>query len=93
MHHKGDAANPNVRSRYIAKDIAYWKDDAMLAATPPLEGLRILLSDFATGGRACVRGRRSGAREALVVDFGKAHLRAFVNEDVYGALPPEVAEP
>ena len=33
-HNKGDAQNPNVRSRWVAKDIAKWRDDAMFAATP-----------------------------------------------------------
>eukprot|EP00969_Alexandrium_andersonii_P330917 14626690-Alexandrium_andersonii.AAC.1 len=32
---KGDAAVPNVRGRYAAKDIACYKDDSMFAATPP----------------------------------------------------------
>eukprot|EP00969_Alexandrium_andersonii_P032391 1414385-Alexandrium_andersonii.AAC.1 len=65
----------------------------MFAATPPLEVLRILLSDLATSGRARVGGRRPGARKALLIDVRKAHLHAFVHEDVYVALPPEVAEP
>eukprot|EP00969_Alexandrium_andersonii_P236341 10433766-Alexandrium_andersonii.AAC.1 len=65
----------------------------MFAATPPLEGLRILLSDLATSGRARACGRRPGARKALLIDVRKAHLHAFVHEDVYVALPPEVAEP
>eukprot|EP00969_Alexandrium_andersonii_P294439 13014634-Alexandrium_andersonii.AAC.1 len=54
-HNKGDAENPTVRSRYVAKDIAHWKDDAMLAATPPLEAARLLLSFLATSERACAR--------------------------------------
>eukprot|EP00969_Alexandrium_andersonii_P082058 3617459-Alexandrium_andersonii.AAC.1 len=41
-HNKGDAESPNVRSRYVAKDIAYYKGDSMFAATPPLEALRLL---------------------------------------------------
>eukprot|EP00969_Alexandrium_andersonii_P127801 5648443-Alexandrium_andersonii.AAC.1 len=48
---KGDASTPNVRSRYVAKDIAYFKDDSMFAATPPLEALRLPLSDLATRRR------------------------------------------
>ena len=35
-HNKGGASVPNVRSRYVAKDIAYYKDDSMFADTPPL---------------------------------------------------------
>eukprot|EP00969_Alexandrium_andersonii_P346054 15297131-Alexandrium_andersonii.AAC.1 len=42
-HNKGDAESPNVRSRYVAKDIAYYKD---------------LLSDLATRRRGRVYGRR-----------------------------------
>eukprot|EP00969_Alexandrium_andersonii_P246702 10902203-Alexandrium_andersonii.AAC.1 len=51
----------------------------------------MLLSDLATSGRARARGRRPGASSALLVDVRKAHLRAFVHEDAYVALPPEVA--
>ena len=36
----------------MAKDIAKWKDDSMFAATPPLEAVRLLLSDLATRRRA-----------------------------------------
>eukprot|EP00969_Alexandrium_andersonii_P186628 8246058-Alexandrium_andersonii.AAC.1 len=44
---KGDSETPNVRSRSVAKDSAYYRDDSMFAATPPLEALRLLLSDLA----------------------------------------------
>eukprot|EP00969_Alexandrium_andersonii_P294605 13021984-Alexandrium_andersonii.AAC.1 len=33
-HNKGDAETPNVRSRYVAKDTAFYKGDSMFAATP-----------------------------------------------------------
>ena len=81
-HNKGDAEAPNVRSRYVAKDIAFYKDDSMFAATPPLEALRLLLLDLATQrrGRACGRGR--GARKALLIDVRKARLHAYVEDDV-----------
>eukprot|EP00969_Alexandrium_andersonii_P230338 10171997-Alexandrium_andersonii.AAC.3 len=39
-HNKGDAESPNVRSRYVAKDIAHYKDDSMFAATPPPGGTK-----------------------------------------------------
>eukprot|EP00969_Alexandrium_andersonii_P181756 8032033-Alexandrium_andersonii.AAC.1 len=61
----------------------------MFAATPLLEAVRMLLSDLATSGRARLRGRRPGARMALLIDVRKAHLHAFVQEDVCVALPPE----
>ena len=64
----------------------------MFAATPPLEAVRLLLSDLATRRRSGDR-RKAGQRKALVIDVSKAHLHAFVKRDVYVALPPEVAEP
>ena len=46
---KGDDATPNVRCRYVAKEIAYHKSDDFFAAMPPLETLRMLMSMAATG--------------------------------------------
>ena len=40
---KGDEQKPDVRSRLVAKDIAFRKSDDFLAATPPTEALRLLL--------------------------------------------------
>eukprot|EP00969_Alexandrium_andersonii_P354602 15442530-Alexandrium_andersonii.AAC.1 len=65
----------------------------MFAATPPLEALRLLLSDLATRRRGCADGGRRGPRKALLIDVRKAHLHAYVEEDMYVALPPEVAQP
>eukprot|EP00969_Alexandrium_andersonii_P370975 15478485-Alexandrium_andersonii.AAC.1 len=65
----------------------------MFAATPPLEALRLLLSDKATRRRGRADGRRRGARKALLIDVRKAHLHACVDEDVYVALPPEATQP
>eukprot|EP00969_Alexandrium_andersonii_P035627 1560892-Alexandrium_andersonii.AAC.1 len=64
----------------------------MFAAPPPLEAVRLLLSGLATRGRAGVRLRRPGARRALLVDVRTARSRAFVGEDMYAALPPEVSQ-
>eukprot|EP00969_Alexandrium_andersonii_P018824 821654-Alexandrium_andersonii.AAC.1 len=65
----------------------------MFAATPPLEALRPLLPHLATCRRARERGRRRGACKALLIAARKAHLHAYVEEDVYVSLPPEVAQP
>ena len=42
---KGDRTHPDIRSRWVAKDIAYYKTDAFFAATPPLEALRLIMSE------------------------------------------------
>eukprot|EP00969_Alexandrium_andersonii_P131179 5801125-Alexandrium_andersonii.AAC.1 len=65
----------------------------MFAATPPLEALRLLLYDLATRRRGRVDGRRRGARKALPIHVRKAHLHAYVDEDVYVALPPGAPQP
>ena len=41
---KGDTKKPNVRCRYVAKDIAYKKSDDFFAAMPPLEANKVMIS-------------------------------------------------
>jgi hypothetical protein len=61
---KGDEETPNVRCRYVAKEIAYYKSDDFFAAMPPLETLRMLIQ----GGHGTHLERRgqeaSGHRRA-----------------------------
>eukprot|EP00969_Alexandrium_andersonii_P197736 8735287-Alexandrium_andersonii.AAC.1 len=61
---RATSETPDVRSRYVAKVSAFWKGDAMFAATPPSEAARLLLSDLATRKGNCELGRRLGARKA-----------------------------
>ena len=81
---KGDAASPDVRSRLVAKDFAVHRDDSFFAATPPLEALRMLISDMMTEVG-------SGAKEVkmMVLDAKKAHLHAWAERDLYVVLPEE----
>ena len=81
---KGDAATPDVRSRLVAKDFANTRDDAFFAATPPLEALRLLLSDM-------MSGTAGGAEETklMVLDAKKAHLHAWAERDLFVELPAE----
>eukprot|EP00969_Alexandrium_andersonii_P054234 2387575-Alexandrium_andersonii.AAC.1 len=37
-HQKGDAGVLNICNRCVAKDVAFWKGDAVFAATPPPTG-------------------------------------------------------
>ena len=41
---KGDAANPVYRSRLVGREFNTHRDDAMFAATPPIEALRAIIS-------------------------------------------------
>jgi hypothetical protein len=85
---KGDAATPNVRCRYVAKEIAYHKSDDFFAAMPPLETLRMLISRAATG-----RASSTGGRKILVIDARKAHLHATTERELFVDLPPEIRRP
>ena len=85
---KGDDKEPDVRCRWVAKDIAKYKTDEFFAAMPPIEALRFLLSWTATG-----RPNGKGGRKILVIDAKKAHLHAFAEREVWVNLPPEVAIP
>ena len=87
---KADSVNPNVRCRWVACDIAKWRDDAMFAATPPLEALRFLMSDLATRRRNGTR--QKGQRKAMFIDVRKAHLHAYVDREIFVDLPPEAAQ-
>eukprot|EP00969_Alexandrium_andersonii_P263690 11655266-Alexandrium_andersonii.AAC.1 len=72
--------------------MAFHAGDSLFVATPPLEALRLPLSDLATRRRARAFGRRRRARKALLMDVRKAHLHGYVEDDVRVALPPEVSE-
>ena len=80
---KGDRAKPTIRSRLVAREIAFKKNDAFYAATPPLEALRMILSSVASN-----RGHG-----ILVMDASKAHLHASVDRLIYVDLPIEVRVP
>ena len=85
---KGDTQRPNVRCRYVAKDIAFKKSDDFFAAMPPLEVLRMLISQAATG-----RTSGRGGKKILVIDAKKAHLHAVPDREIFVDLPPERRQP
>ena len=60
---KGDSHAYEIRARLVAQEIRHVKGDAMFAATPPLEAVKLLLS-------LAARGRR--LRQAFWADLGQA---------------------
>ena len=92
---KGDAAKPDVRCRWVAKEVAYQHSDQLFAATPPLEALRLLVSEAATRAQPVGVSRCGGARrkKLIFLDAKKAHLHAPAVRDVCVELPPERARP
>ena len=85
---KGDKHSPSVRGRLVAQEVNTYREDAFVAATPPLEALRLLLSHAATN-----RDDSEGGRKFMVLDAKKAHLHAFAEREVYIELPPERWKP
>ena len=86
---KGDKANPNYRSRFVAKEFndGYGGEAAWFAATPPLEALKLLISSAAT--RSGGRGRKA----VMINDVARAFFEAPVKREICIELPEEDWEP
>ena len=82
---KGDERTPDIRCRLVAEEIAFRANDDVFAATPPLEALRLLLSDIASRHG---RGTRPEIK-MMAIDASKAHLHAMAGRELYIELPPE----
>lgn len=86
---KGDKQNPVMRSRLVGKEFNDGADNEMFAATPPLEALRILISEAAT-----VEDGGEGEEKAMMLnDVARAFFEAAVKRDVCIELPDEDLEP
>ena len=84
---KGGHDNPDVRSRWVAKEVNTYRTDAFFASTPPLEAMRLILSAAAT------KRKRGEEHKVMLLDAKKAHLHAPAARQVYVELPPERAKP
>ena len=85
---KGDQQRPKYRSRLVAKEFNTGAAEGLFAATPPLEALRLLLSDAATTtaesqqpvAAACHQEKQKqqqGERKVVVVnDIARAFFEA-----------------
>ena len=89
---QGGVVNPNIRSRFVAREIAHDKDTAMFAATPPLEAHQLLYSLAATEGVGYFEGDREGVMCLMCVDIKRAFFNANARRAVYVVLPPEDAK-
>ena len=92
---KGDNANPNVRSRLVARQIRQAGEDAIFAPTPPLEALRSIMSIATTdfpGRPQHIRDGKSERRTQIsAADICLAYFNAETDADkpTYVALPVE----
>ncbi len=78
MTNKGDAARPKIRCRYVATEVNHQDDVAFYASTPPLEAIRLLVSQMAK--------RRTFKGKPLVLsvaDATKAYFNAVPQRDLF----------
>ena len=85
---KGDKSNPVYRSRLVGKEFNTGEADGLFAATPPLEALRMIVSDAATIGK----GKRAERKVIMVNDVARAFFEAPMRREVCIELPPEARE-
>ena len=75
---KGDAINPNHRSRFVTMEFNTTKLVGLFASTPPLEALKLLVSDVATKDEVI-----------MVNDIARAYFEAPISRTVAVELPDE----
>ena len=63
---KGQPGQPNVRARWVAKEYKMHARPKLHAPTPPLEALKVVLSEIATGKR--------GGKVVVLVDVRRAYF-------------------
>ena len=81
---KGDEEVENYRSRLVAKGFNQGKEEGIFAATPPLEALKLLISDVATVGE-------KGTEEKILMvnDVARAFFEADMKKELCVELPEE----
>ena len=78
---KGQPGKPNARARLVAKEYKTHARPELYASTPPLEALKIVLSEIATGKR--------GGKVVALVDVRGAYFYALARRRVFVELLPE----
>ena len=82
---KGDLNNPIYRSRLVAKEFNDCKDLSIFAATPPLEAMRLLLSEAATERP----GKERMEIVVMISDVARAFFEADAKRELCVELPAE----
>ena len=74
-----------MRARWVAKEYKTHARPELNASTPPLEALKVVLSEIATGKR--------GGKVVALVDVRRAYFYAPARRRVFVELPPEDYQP
>ena len=77
---KGDASNPDYRLRLVAREMKTHKRNGSLAATHPLEALKMILAMTATANKG---------ESIMINDISRAFSHARVKRNVYVQMPKE----
>ena len=77
---KGDEARPNYRSRLVAKEVDTHKREDLLASTPRLEALKIIL---------CMTACCNKGEIVMINDVSRAFFLAKAKREVFVKLPQE----
>ena len=86
---KGDAVNPEYRSRLVAKEIKVNKREDLFAATPPLEAKKLLFSLAVTEGVGYKRSMRKQGKKIEFIDIRRAYFHSEARRTIYVQLPNE----
>ena len=98
LTNKGDDDVPNYRARLVARQIRHAGVESVFAPTPPLEGVRTVISLAASrlpGDHPLCRDAKSEDRVQLsLIDISRAYFNAPTNPDepTYVSLPKEHPE-
>ena len=84
---KGDEHEHNYRSRFVAMEFNTQKINGLYASTPPLEALKLLISDAAT--RTSDTFKEEEEKVIMVNDVARAYFEAKVERKIAIELPDE----
>ena len=76
------------RSRLVAKEFKRGDKRELFAGTPPLEALKVLISDAATIDQDC-----NEEKKLMINDVKRAYFYAAATRPVYKEIPAEDLEP
>jgi len=81
---KGDAENPNYRSRLVGRELKMDKRLDLFSATPPLETLKLMCA-------LCARGQsdKGGAKRIAAIDTKRAYVYAPSRRPIFIEIPAE----
>ena len=82
---RGQPGKPNVHARWVAKEYKTHARPELYASAPPLEALKVVLSEIATGERI--------GKVVALVDLRRAYFHALARRRVFVELPPEDNHP